>query len=1467
MDANSRRKIVRNYIATLDGANFQAMCDRLAALLYPGDYQPVRVAGAHGDTKNDGYCPKARTFFAAHATRGESAKKTKAKIQSDLEGCLAQHRDVRTWRYLTNDTLTGEVDQFIDNQLRPVHPGVAIEIWGHERLTDEICSLPLSAIEQVTDINLATVITASAGHSRLPAEAWAMSQGWPPLNYGNSIDCRSIENRNPLELGVHAAVLPASHTYADNKSDEIGLTPYFERDHDRKLRRELGRAIDLHRSIMVVFVGGSTVGKTRALFETLRTVPIVRSWPMICPADTDELSYLLKNLHLISSQTSEPPHGVVWWLDETQRFLYGHNSSQVANVLTRLLATESNFQHVIAGTLWREPYFSELTAQGVSPDTHSAARTLLTGPHTRVISVPGHFTAEQCESLAEHYSDDQRLLAAFSSAGDTGNVIQNLAGGPELLSAYLEQSIFTASEIAITTAALDASRLGHRQPLPIRLLQQAAEGYLKPQHRPLEEDWSRTDVMALIKGARLDGSRTDIRKTLTAITPYKLQVGGKELACRPADYLDHQMRRIREEKTGPPSLWDALLTHTYDGDDLSSLGEAAHRFGLYRYAIALWRRAVQASTPRAALHILRVLKIVNPDAIHDAAMWVSENASLIDACDSSQLLNELHALQDSDALQIMLGRRPSLQVELHHGYDIAVLLEAFMTVGAKLEVETLLTRSPNEFIDVADGAGVASLLRTYRKLSVQEALEDLSIRAAKAVSFSEPTSIADLIEAFQEVGAQSALAHLLNRNPAEHVILTEAFGISYLLQSFMSIGAQREADFLIGRRPGRHVSLEDANALSILLAACPAIGADSISNDILARDPSKHVELDAYGVAQLLHALRALGAKNEIRNLIARDPERHASSHDSYGFTHLLEALHLVGANEAVAEMLSQRPGRRMPLDDCYKIASLIGAAFKVESVDLLTDILRRNPIDHVSCEDIRAVVVLLRVLNEHDLKDFASSLARKAVDVVPLTDGEIVIPLFHAIHDTGDSDALQRLCVRNLTEHLVANNGREIARFLRTLKQINAKSIVNDVLQRDPARHVISNDPHGACDLLKAFHEIGAHAEFASLAGQLLNHDLLRDSRFAHDVLSTLSECGQQHTAFEVSSRIAQQVSVSDIGAVRCMLSVFRDIDADQALETLIGRIPIQQLEAESSAITGLIEDLKASGFSKEASVLAVRAAQSGNIEDAYAISHLLITFRRLGAQKAIDVLLARRPAAHFDISDSYAAAHLIRTLGSVGNGSHVAEILNRGAVRHINVTDPGVVAEMLDALYTVNAYGAVEELLRRDPARHAGLKSGWLVARLVEVLQEVGAGESAEALLDRHPERHTIFENELSVSDLLRVLWQSDRIQATSTLIIRAMQHAGHDEATAVTFILEALAEADSDDDVPTYIFDHIAERVISDEAHKASIAAASNARVEHGDDDEEAHHPTQGDVPPRLGRNPDGTASAYWDWSSTQ
>lgn len=157
MDKNSLRRIIEDHVANLEGNGFQDFCDRLGMVLYPGDYTPVRPGGSQGDMKNDGYCPKARIFFAAHATRGEQIAATKIKITTDLEGCVQKHSDVKTWIYLTNDTLPGAVETYIDEDLRPKHADIDIETWGHKKIASTIFELPIGQIEYILGINLKPV--------------------------------------------------------------------------------------------------------------------------------------------------------------------------------------------------------------------------------------------------------------------------------------------------------------------------------------------------------------------------------------------------------------------------------------------------------------------------------------------------------------------------------------------------------------------------------------------------------------------------------------------------------------------------------------------------------------------------------------------------------------------------------------------------------------------------------------------------------------------------------------------------------------------------------------------------------------------------------------------------------------------------------------------------------------------------------------------------------------------------------------------------------------------------------------------------------------------------------------------------------------------------------------------------------------------------------------------------------------
>jgi len=155
MNKNKYRKIIEDRIFRTFKDEFQTFCDKFCLKLYPNDYQPVRSGGPKGDDTNDGYCPKKRIFFAAHATRGEKISKTKAKIAKDLKNCVEKHRDVKKWIFLNNnDKSVGEIETYIDNELRPKYKNIELNNWGAIKITDTLLKkFTEEEINEIMDFN------------------------------------------------------------------------------------------------------------------------------------------------------------------------------------------------------------------------------------------------------------------------------------------------------------------------------------------------------------------------------------------------------------------------------------------------------------------------------------------------------------------------------------------------------------------------------------------------------------------------------------------------------------------------------------------------------------------------------------------------------------------------------------------------------------------------------------------------------------------------------------------------------------------------------------------------------------------------------------------------------------------------------------------------------------------------------------------------------------------------------------------------------------------------------------------------------------------------------------------------------------------------------------------------------------------------------------------------------------------
>ncbi len=416
-----------------------------------------------------------------------------------------------------------------------------------------------------------------------------------------SVEVRSAarpldEVMDPFALEVHPPVQP--------EDPQPGLPTYVPREHDTELGSVV-RAAAEGRSEITVLVGGSSTGKTRACWEALQLLreqqPEWRLWHPIDPSRPDAA---LRELPGIGPRT-------VVWLNEAQFYLDvadGGLGERVAAGLRELLRDPTRAPVLVLATLWPQ-FWDGLTARPEGgADPHAQARELLAGHD---ITVPAAFTAAQMQRLSR--AGDARLAQAVAGAQD-GQVIQFLAGAPELVSRYRNAPPAAA---ALIHAAMDARRQGMGIGLPHAFLAAAAPGYLTGTERDaLGEDWLEQALayMAIpCKGVR--GPLTRIRPHPTgsrAIRPgsrdsdERLAGGPADIPGMPlyrlADYLDQHGRYHRKGQFPPAGFWAAAADHALP-DDQAALADAAHARGLYREAAQLWKNAAARGNLHAVLYL------------------------------------------------------------------------------------------------------------------------------------------------------------------------------------------------------------------------------------------------------------------------------------------------------------------------------------------------------------------------------------------------------------------------------------------------------------------------------------------------------------------------------------------------------------------------------------------------------------------------------------------------------------------------------------------------------------------------------------------------------------------------------------------------------------------------------------------------------------------------------------------------
>lgn len=362
---------------------------------------------------------------------------------------------------------------------------------------------------------------------------------------------RPVTDWTPGQLGVHPAIAGLRSPASD-----FVLPKYIMRSHDERLRAQLQSVKNSGSVELIILRGESCTGKTRSAYEAVNAC--LPDWQLLFPKDTESL------ISALSIGAIEP--NTVLWLNEAQNFLYGDKRESCAAFLRRRL--EGVGPVVIILTLWPEYHRVLLSGSHSSPEGSAQVKALLAQGSLHI--VPNRLSSDEMRILEHDAKREPSLIAARQAVGETGRLTQVLAAGPDLVDHYEHTSgPYGCYGQALISAAIDARRLGLREPLPLDFLFAAAPGYLTDAQRAeAPDDWE--------EGA-IEYAHLRVKNVTSAFSliPKSKGIGHIPDVVEIADYLHYYGRRVRALLCPPESFWEAATSQIPDAQEVERLATEA----------------------------------------------------------------------------------------------------------------------------------------------------------------------------------------------------------------------------------------------------------------------------------------------------------------------------------------------------------------------------------------------------------------------------------------------------------------------------------------------------------------------------------------------------------------------------------------------------------------------------------------------------------------------------------------------------------------------------------------------------------------------------------------------------------------------------------------------------------------------------------------------------------------------------